>query len=210
MTYFGELQRAMEWLAGRPDTLFMGQAVGSPGTAMFNTLKEIDPSRRLELPVAEEMQMGMSIGLALQGLVPVSVFPRWNFLLLAVNQLVNHLDKLPMVSEYRPKVIIRTGIGSVLPLDPQWQHKGDFTDVMAGMLHTVRVVRLDRPEQIVPEYQNAYHAPGPTILCEVSDFLDEEFRTAYARFTASSGTLPGAADPVDRGEGVAPAPQAAR
>jgi pyruvate/2-oxoglutarate/acetoin dehydrogenase E1 component len=186
MTYFGELKRAMEWLAAQPDTLFLGQAVGCPGTAMFNTLKEIDPGRRLELPVAEEMQLGMSIGLALEGVVPVSVFPRWNFLLLAINQLVNHLDKLPMVSDFRPKVIIRTGIGSVHPLDPQWQHKGDFTEVMTQMLHTVRVVRLDRPEQVVPEYQNAYHASGSTILCEVSDFLDEEFRTTYAKFTACS------------------------
>lgn len=187
MTFFGELKRAMAWLAEQPDTLFLGQAVGCPGTAMFNTLSEIDPAKRLELPVAEEMQLGMSIGLALQGIVPVSVFPRWNFLLLAMNQLVNHLDKYPMVSDYAPKVIIRTGIGSVHPLDPQWQHKGDFTDVMGKMLHTVRVVRLDRPEQIFAEYQAAYKSTSSTILCEVSDFMDEEFRKTYTKFTESYG-----------------------
>ncbi len=177
----------MEWLALQPDTLFLGQAVGCPGTAMFNTLKDIDPNRRLELPVAEEMQMGMSIGLALEGHVPVSVFPRWNFLLLAMNQLINHLDKLPLISEYTPRVIIRTGIGSVHPLDPQWQHKGDFTDAMASMLHTVRVVRLERPEEIVPAYQAAYRSHTPTILCEISDFMDEEFRLTYEKFTRSKG-----------------------
>ncbi len=187
MTFFGELKRAMEWLAAQPNTLFLGQAVGCPGTAMFNTLQEIDPARRVELPVAEEMQLGMSIGLALQGMVPISIFPRWNFLLLAMNQLINHLDKYPMVSDYVPKVIIRTGIGSVHPLDPQWQHKGDFTDVMAKMLHTVEVVRLERPEQIVAEYQAAYHRATSTILCEVSDFMDEEFRKSYATFTESYG-----------------------
>jgi pyruvate/2-oxoglutarate/acetoin dehydrogenase E1 component len=174
MKYFDELKRSMEWLAQQPHTLFVGQAVGYPGTAMFSTLKDIDPTKRLEFPVAEEFQMGLATGLALQGFVPISVFPRWNFLLLAVNQLVNHLDKLPLVSDYRPKVIIRTGVGSVRPLDPQWQHKGDFTDAMRLMLQTVKVVRLDEPEQILPAYQEAYTADGSTILCEVSDFINEK------------------------------------
>jgi pyruvate/2-oxoglutarate/acetoin dehydrogenase E1 component len=187
MTFFDELKHTMEWLAEQPNTLFIGQAVGCPGTAMFNTLKEIDPAKRLELPVAEEMQLGMSIGLALEGIVPISVFPRWNFLLLAINQLVNHLDKYSVISDFVPKVIIRTGIGSVHPLDPQWQHKGDFTEVIAIMLQTVRVVRLERPEQILPAYQAAYQSPTSTILCEVSDFMDEEFRLTHEKFTASYG-----------------------
>ncbi|MCS7008832.1 MAG: hypothetical protein NZL93_02710, partial [Chthoniobacterales bacterium] len=112
MRYFDELKRSMEWLAQDPRVLFIGQAVEVPGTAMSNTVKDIPTIRRIELPVAEEMQMGMTIGLALQGFVPVSIYPRWNFLLLAVNQLINHLDKISIMSNggYRPKAIIRTGI----------------------------------------------------------------------------------------------------
>jgi len=174
MKYFDELARAMVWLGTKPRTLFLGQAVGYPGTAMFNTLRDVPADRRREFPVAEEFQLGVTTGLALQGFVPISIFPRWNFLLLAVNQLVNHLDKLPLISDYRPKVIIRTGVGSVRPLDPQWQHKGDFTDAMQLMLKTVRVVRLDEPEQIVPAYQEAYEFEGSTILCEVSDYINEK------------------------------------
>ena len=125
MKYFDELKRSMEYLATDPRVVFMGQAVAVPGTAMSNTLKGVDPTRLIELPVAEEMQMGMTNGLAIAGLVPVSIYPRWNFLLLAVNQLVNHLDKFPLMSNggYRPKVIIRTSIGSERPLHPQHQHR---------------------------------------------------------------------------------------
>jgi pyruvate/2-oxoglutarate/acetoin dehydrogenase E1 component len=172
--YFDELKRAMEWLGQQPKTIFIGQAVGYPGTAMYGTLQNVSMEQRLELPVAEEFQMGVATGLALDGFVPVSIFPRWNFLLLAINQLVNHLDKLPMISDFKPKVIIRTGVGSERPLDPQWQHKGDFTDAMRLMLKTVKVVRLDEPEQIMPAYQAAYQAEGSTILCEVSDFINEK------------------------------------
>ena len=91
MKYFDELVRAMDYLAQNEKTVFMGQAVVNKGTAMFNTLKNIDMNRRIELPVAEEMQLGMSIGMALEGYIPVTFYPRWNFLLLATNQIVNHL-----------------------------------------------------------------------------------------------------------------------
>ena len=112
MTYFNELKRAMDWLAAQPNILFLGQAVGCAGTAMTTTLKDVPDALKLELPVAEETQLGMSYGLALEGFVPVSVFPRLNFFILAMNQLVNHVDKYPLISDYKAKVIIRTGHGS--------------------------------------------------------------------------------------------------
>ena len=42
MKYFDELKRTMEWLSIQQSTVFIGQAVEVPGTAMFNTLKDID------------------------------------------------------------------------------------------------------------------------------------------------------------------------
>jgi len=141
MKYFDELKRAMDWLATNPKTIFIGQAVEFPGTAMTNTLSNIPKSKLLEMPVNEEMQMGVSIGLAINSSIPISIFPRWNFLLLATNQLVNHLDKLPIYSngEFQPKVIIRTSIGSERPINPQIQHTGDFTDAFRLMLKTVEL-----------------------------------------------------------------------
>ena len=58
----------------------------------------VNKIKKLELPVTEEMQMGMTIGLLMNGYIPVSIFPRWNFMLLAINQLVNHLDKLHIMN----------------------------------------------------------------------------------------------------------------
>ena len=187
MNYFNELTRAMTWLGEQPDTYFIGQAVGYPGTAMHSTLKGVPDSKRLELPVAEEMQMGMTVGLTFAGYTPISIYPRWNFLLCAISGLVNHLDKYPLLldnpcSRPRQRAIIRTGIGSVVPLDHQHQHKGDFTEAIQKMCKTVKVVRLDTPEQIFPAYIEAYNSPYSTILCEVSDFLNEDFRRDYGKF----------------------------
>jgi len=110
--------------------------------------------------------------------VPVSVYPRWNFLLLAVNQLVNHLDRMPHISNggFNPRVIIRTSIGSERPLHPQHQHIGDFTDAFRLMLEHVDVVRLDDPQEIFPAYQHAYERSDgrSTLLVEYGDFYNEK------------------------------------
>ena len=178
MKYFNELKKAMEWLAQKQDTLFLGQAVEFAGTAMTNTLRDVVKSKLLEMPVDEEFQMGLSIGLAVNGTLPISIFPRWNFLLLTMNQLMNHLDKLSLYShgEFHPKVIIRTAIGSERPIHPQIQHIGDFTDAFRLMLKTVEVVRLEEPEEIFEAYRFAYEREDnkSTILVEYGDYFNEK------------------------------------
>ena len=178
MRYFDELKRAMNMLAEDQRVIFLGQATACPGTAMSNTLADVAPDRLLELPVDEEMQMGMTNGLALAGRIPVSIFPRWNFLLLAMNQLVNHLDKFDVMSNggYRPKAIIRTGIGSERPLHPQHQHVGDFTDALRAMCTTIEVVRLEEPDEVVPAYRHALERTDgrSTLIVEYGDYYNEK------------------------------------
>ena len=168
----------MDMLALDSRVVFMGQAVAVPGTAMFGTLKNVAMDRRLELPVEEDMQMGMSTGLALTGAIPVSIFPRWNFLLLAVNQLVNHLDKMVEISGggFRPKVIMRTSIGSERPLHPGHQHVGDYTEAFRLMCKTVEVIRLAEPGEILPAYEKALHREDgrSTLLVEYGDYYNEK------------------------------------
>jgi len=178
MKYFEELKKSMNYLAKNERTIFLGQAVKVPGTAMSNTLKEINSNKLIELPVAEEMQMGMTNGLAINGLIPVSIFPRWNFLLLAMNQLINHLDKIKLMSndEYKTKVIVRTGIGSTRPLHPQYQHVGDFTDAVRKMCTNIEVIKLNETKDIFPAYKKALEREDrkSTIVVEYGDYYNEE------------------------------------
>jgi len=176
--YFDELKRSMEYLASDSRTVFIGQAVAFPGTAMSNTLRDVSKNKLIELPVAEEMQMGMSLGMGLNGLIPVTIFPRWNFVLLAINQLVNHVDKVRVMSNggYDPKIIIRTGIGSERPLHPQYQHIGDYTEEIQKMCTTIEVIRLKEPEEIFPSYEKALSRDDGinTILVEYGDYYNEK------------------------------------
>ncbi|MCB0337793.1 MAG: hypothetical protein KDD62_15860, partial [Bdellovibrionales bacterium] len=112
------------------------------------------------------------------GFIPISIYPRWNFLLLAINQLVNHLDKVQTMTraELAPRVIIRTSIGSERPLHPQHQHVGDFSDAIRSMCSTIEVVRLEEPHEIVPAYQKALtrNDGRSTILVEYGDYYNEK------------------------------------
>mgnify|MGYP001573795151 CR=1 FL=1 len=166
--YKAELINAMNLVMENPKALIIGQCCLYSGHIMYSTIEHLPKDRVIEFPVAEDMQLGASIGLAIQGFLPISIFPRVDFLLLAINQLVNHLDKLETCShgQWQPKVIIRTMIGSLTPLYPGPQHCGDYTEGLRAMLCNVDVIRLEHSSQIMPAYRAALASPRSTILIE--------------------------------------------
>lgn len=172
MKYYEELKKAMTLLAEHPKTIFIGQAVQYEGTGLYESMKHIPDHKKVELPVAEYLQSGMANGMAIEGLIPISTFPRWNFLLMGTDQIINHLDKFVTMSngKYNPKVIIRVAVGSEYPVDPQCQHKGNFSQAFRLMLKNIDICELYESDQIVPAYQQALEKSGSTILVEFADF----------------------------------------
>ena len=172
--YNDAIKAAMNWLGAQEKTMILGQAVCYAGTGCYDSLVEVPANKKMEFPVAENLQIGVSIGLAINGFIPVSVVPRWNFLLCATDQIVNHLDKLNSMSDGRctPNVIIRTVVGSEIPVDPQDQHKGNFSDAFRLMCKTIDIIELHEPKDILPAYQMAYNRTDgrSTILVEFSDY----------------------------------------
>lgn len=153
MIYQEELTRTMTWLGEKPDTIFIGQQTRYPGNALYKTLQGVPMEKRVELPVAEEMQMGMSIGLAMKGKTVISIYPRMDFLMCAMNQLVNHLDK--DLYQMTGRVIIRTCVGSTKPMYPGVQHCGNYTKGLWEILKNTHVVELQKPEDIFTSYMYA-------------------------------------------------------
>jgi pyruvate/2-oxoglutarate/acetoin dehydrogenase E1 component len=150
LTYFDELQRTMTWIGKKPNTIFIGQQVRYPGNALYQSLAGVPMEKRIEVGVCEDLQMGLAIGLALAGKVPICIFPRMDFLLCAMNQLVNHLENYPDL-----RVIVRTCVGSRTPLDPGPQHSGNYTEALRHMLKNVGVTELLYPDQIFSAYEMA-------------------------------------------------------
>lgn len=168
MNYKEALTKAMTDIAQDDRSIFLGQSVKYPGQAMFATLENVPMDKRIEFPVFEDTQMGISIGLSLMGYIPISLYPRMDFLILAMNQLVNHLDKIKEMShgEFKPKVIIRTMVGTKEPLDGGVQHTQDYADVLDIILTSVRVCRLKLPSDIIHSYAGAMRDSHSYVMVE--------------------------------------------
>ena len=63
MKYFDEIKKSMEYLAMVKNTVFLGQAVSVPGTAMFNTLKDIDLKKKIEFIPGNSLKNGSGFGI---------------------------------------------------------------------------------------------------------------------------------------------------
>jgi len=149
-------------------TIFIGQQIVYYGNPMSKTIEGLPKERMIETPVMEETQMGMSLGLAMSGYSVVSFYPRWDFVICAGNQLINHLDKINVMSDgaWNPNIIIRVGKGSDTPLDPGHQHKADYTEEFKTILKHINVIKLDSHEKILPAYKDALKKGGIWLMVE--------------------------------------------
>ena len=91
-----------------------------------------------------------------------------------MNQIVNHLDKWDAMSmgQSKPKVIMKTVVGSKYPLDPGHQHKANFTRAFKNSCTNINVVELLYPQQIFNEYKKALDREDgvSTLIIEHGDF----------------------------------------
>src|SRR3990170_5456308 len=99
-------------LASDPRVFVIGQGLWSPWYA-GSSLKDLDHDfgreRIIDSPVSENATTGAAIGAALAGMRPIVVHPRMDFMLLAVDQIVNEAAKWHHMlgGSNSPKVTIR-------------------------------------------------------------------------------------------------------
>ncbi len=171
MSYSNEIKKSMQMLSKNSKTIFLGQSVEVPGNLLFKSLEYVHKKKKIELPVFEETQMGIAIGLSLNGFIPVTCYPRFDFFILSMNQTINHLDKLNQISsnEFDPVVIIRVLVGGKEGIDAGPQHTGNYTSAMKKMLKFLNVVELKNSNQIYKSYKNCIAKKKSTLFVEYSD-----------------------------------------
>jgi len=172
VSYYDALTEAMTLLAQDARTLFVGQGVRWRNNAQFGTFANVPEDRRIEFPVAEDFQMGFSLGLAMQGYLPVSVYPRHDFLICAANQLVSHVDRHP-ITGFPGRVIMRAAVGAKHPLDSGRQHTNDYTAAFRLMLRTTEVIELNCTRDVLPGYRRALVSEHSCLVVERSDLYGE-------------------------------------
>jgi pyruvate/2-oxoglutarate/acetoin dehydrogenase E1 component len=168
MTYKEQLTESMTILGQREDTIFIGQQIVWAGNPMSSTLINVPKEKMIEMPVMEDSQMGMSLGLSLTGKFVITFYPRWDFLICASNQLISHVDKIKLMSndEWNPNMIIRVGKGSDKPIDPGHQHKGNYLEEYKSLCKNIEFHDLKTPSDVELAYKYVTKEGGIHVLVE--------------------------------------------
>jgi pyruvate dehydrogenase E1 component beta subunit len=145
------------------------------GSQAYGTLSDVDKSKCFETPLAENLMTGLAIGMSLEGFRPVLFFERHDFILNALDSIVNHLDKIESMSygQFKTPVIIRATVGSKTPLDAGAQHTQDFTEILKKIIK-FPVIELTNSSQILAEYEKAIKSDKPVLFIERKDLYDAE------------------------------------
>lgn len=169
--YLNQVCLAMKRVSQVKNTIFLGQSVKYSGNSIYASLKDVPMKKKVELPVFEEVQMGITIGLAMQGFVPITCFPRFDFLILALNQLVNHADKIDHLTnnQFKSKIIIRTLVGAKKPLDAGPQHTQDHTEALKKLLINTKIIKIKKNSNVLKEYLEPFKNNKYKIFLFVED-----------------------------------------
>lgn len=167
--YLEQVQKGMDLLAAHEKTIFVGQATKFKGHAVSRQLVNYSDEKKIEFPVAEDFQAGFCLGLSLQGYIPVCIYPRHDFLILALNQILNHIDRWALMDAGFPKVIIKALVGAKKPLDGGHQHTADYFNAIKSMCQTITCLNLKKAEDVFPAYEKSLNEPGPFIISEYTE-----------------------------------------
>lgn len=149
-------------------SFFVAQGVTDPN-AVFGTLKglkDIVSSHRLiEMPVAEANGVGSAIGAAINGLRPVVSLHRVEFLLPAIEQVVNNAAKANFISggQYSAPILIRAIIGRGWGQGPS--HSQGFESFFAS-IPGLKVVCPSIPSTAYNMIVESFYDDAPTVCLE--------------------------------------------
>ncbi|MDG2286146.1 MAG: transketolase C-terminal domain-containing protein [Alphaproteobacteria bacterium] len=145
ITYAGAIREAVQSEMARDSSVFvMGQGVDDPKGTYGTTLdlhKEFGAERSFDTPIAEESMTGVAVGAALNGMRPVHVHQRVDFLMLCMNQLVNMAAKMSYMfgGGVNVPMVVRAGIGR------SWGQGAQHSQSLHGMLMHVPGLKVVVP-----------------------------------------------------------------
>ena len=151
-----------------PSVIVLGQGVDDPGS-MFGTTKGLQArfgrARVFDTPLSEEGMMGISTGAAMNGLRPVYMHNRPDFILLAFNQLVTHASKFHFMDNGQTTVplVVWAAIGR------GWGSGAQHSQAIHGMLIGVpglKIVMPSTPYDAKGLMISAILDKNPVLICE--------------------------------------------
>jgi pyruvate dehydrogenase E1 component beta subunit len=150
---------------GNANSVFIGYNV-KYGNAMGN-LVNVENSKKIETPVAENLMAGLAIGMSFEGFRPVVYYERHDFMLVAADAIINHANHIERIShgEYECPVIFRTVVADSGPFYSGPTHSQNFTEGFRNLVSFPIYVPETGPELLMA-YKKALYSKRPSMIVE--------------------------------------------
>jgi len=154
---------------GGYNTVFIGYNVKN-GNAT-GTLTGVDDSQKIETPVAENLMTGIGIGMSFEGYRPVIYYERHDFMMVAADAIVNHVNHIERIShgEYKVPVILRSVVADSSPFYSGPTHSQDFTDAFKNLV-SFPIYVPSSGKEVIQSYKNAINSSRPCMIVEKKSY----------------------------------------
>jgi acetoin:2,6-dichlorophenolindophenol oxidoreductase subunit beta len=155
-------------MASDPRIFVYGEGINDPGAYLNSTdglASTFGQARCFDVPNCEDALVGLGIGSALMGYRPVFVSLRVDFLMLAMNQIINHAARWPAMTGYQVSVpltiraLIGRGWGQAA------QHSGALYSMFANV-PGLEVVLPSSPAEVAGLLLTAMRSDKTTIVID--------------------------------------------
>ncbi len=190
-TYIGAVNEALRRILAADDrSLVYGEDVGKAGGifgATRNLQREFGVDRVFDTPIAEAAILGSAIGAALEGFKPIVEIMWADFLLVALDQIINQAANFRYVTQGRSSVpiVIRTQQGATPGSCPQ------HSQSLEALLFHIPGLLLGLPSTPQDAYdmlRSAAEACDPTILIEARGLYQRRGELIFDKNVEPIGT----------------------
>lgn len=165
--YSEAMKSAMAKLGEDNKVLFIGYNIGGKYGNAMGTLAGVNDNQKLETPVAENLMAGLAIGCSFEGFRPVIYFERQDFMLVAADAIINHIDKIERIShgQYKVPIIMRSIVADSGPFYSGPTHSQDFSEGFKKLVN-FEVVEPKTGKEVLQVFDAALKSERPTLVIE--------------------------------------------
>ncbi len=184
------LHEAME---AHPDVVFLGEDIADPYGGAFKVTRGLTtrfPDRTWSTPISEAGFVGIAAGMSMRGLRPVVEIMFGDFLMLAADQLLNHIVKYRWMYNQQVSLplVIRAPMGGRRGYGPT--HSQSVEKHFLGMpgLRTLACHALDDPSALLKHA--ILHDDGPVLFVENKLMYAQTVHTPPGHTRRTAGPYP--------------------
>jgi len=192
-----------EAVAQNSDVVLLGEDIRDPYGGAFKATKGISTEHSdqvFNMPISEAAMTGVSVGLALNGIRPVTEIMFGDFVTLAMDQIINHASKYRWIygNHISLPMIIRVPMGGKRGYGPT--HSQSLEKYLAG-IPDVHVVALSVVHNPVKVYRKIIKQSNPVVVIENKLLYSQRLKTVnrkagnkiddfYVRFSEGNSMIP--------------------